>query len=72
MSPITGLLGCMAFVLVLLFWRINRYEKQIYVYHTRMNKLLRAILSTMSEEDKKRFLAVNGIDPEKWKEPLSL
>ena len=72
MSGAIGLIGCLAFVVVLLFWRINRYERQVLIYHNRMNKLLNAFLATMGEDEREKFLQDNRIDPEKWKEPLSL
>lgn len=72
MSGVIGLIGCLAFVVVLLFWRINRYERQVLTYHRRMNKLLNAVLATMTEEEREKFLQENKIDPERWKEPLSV
>lgn len=72
MSGVMGLFGCLAFVVVMLFWRINRYERQVLIYHRRMNKLLNAVLATMTEEEREKFLQENKIDPERWKEPLSV
>ena len=70
MSGAIALLGCLAFVVVLLFWRINSYERQVLIYHNRMNKLLNAVLSALPEEQREEFLKKNGINPEQWKEPL--
>ena len=65
-----GLIGCLAFVVVLLFWRINRYERQVYIYHKRLYKLLMAVLATMPPEERESFLQKNKINTEVWKEPL--
>ena len=71
MSGIVGLLGCIAFVVAMLFWRINRYERQVLIFHNRMNRLLSAVLSAMPENEREKFLSENKIDPERWKEPLN-
>ncbi len=70
MTQIIGYLGCLTFLLVLAFWRINRYERQVLIYHKRMNRLLNAVVSTLPEDKREAFLKDNGIDLEKWKEPL--
>lgn len=72
MSPLAGCLGCLAFVVVFLFMRINRYERQVLIYHRRMNRLLDAVLSLQPPEKREEFLKNSGIDPEAWKEPLKL
>lgn len=65
-----GLIGCLAFLVVLLFWRINRYEKQVYIFHKRLNKLMRAFLEALPEDKREEFMKKNKINPEAWKEPL--
>ena len=70
MIPIVGVIGCLAFLVIMLFWRINRYERQVLIYHNRMNRLLNGYLATLSDEQKEAFLEKSGISPETWKEPL--
>ena len=65
-----ALIGCLGFLVVFLFFRINRYERQVLIYHNRMNKLMTAFLAALPEDKREKFLLDNKIDPEKWKEPL--
>lgn len=49
--------GLLIFLVIYLFWRINGYEKNLYLVNRRLKVLNQAYLKSLPEEERQKVMA---------------